>query len=237
MPRSQGDAMKNGSIHRLWTLEVPRLPPILQGKRPILEPKRPDRAVLGAGPGARQTAARGPHLGAETWAIGAAAVLAGAADTYGGRRRALSRAKSMYKTGFGPVWWLGCRVDAPGTLLLVQTSAMSGWKSSLEKMGQKLLVIGGHERMRRLAVADVLAAELILAPLQLFATEGAPWRRVWMAVRLPAALRQPREARPGALRGGPEGRAAVELRRRGAAARPAAQGAQRLAGAVGGVAA
>lgn len=80
----------------------------------------------------------------------------------------------MYKTGFGPVWWLGCRVDAPGTLLLVQTSAMSGWKSSLEKMGQKLLVISGHERMRRLAVADVLAAELILAPLQLFATEGAP---------------------------------------------------------------
>ena len=62
-------------------------------------------------------------------------------------------------------------MDAPGTLLLVQAGAMKAWQSALE--GQKLLVINGHQRLRRLSVADILAAELILAPLQLFSTEGA----------------------------------------------------------------
>ncbi|CAJ1417488.1 unnamed protein product [Effrenium voratum] len=61
-----------------------------------------------------------------------------------------------------------CRVEAPGMLILVQQDTLQDWQATLPKA----LVIPGYQKMRALTVADVLAAEVVLAPVQLFSSEA-----------------------------------------------------------------
>lgn len=65
-----------------------------------------------------------------------------------------------------------CLLDAPGTLVLAQGHSLPCWKTALEQSGAKVLCIQNQKRMRSLAVADILAADFILASLQLFSSEG-----------------------------------------------------------------
>eukprot|EP00435_Cladocopium_sp_Y103_P046188 s1049_g13.t1 len=65
-----------------------------------------------------------------------------------------------------------CLLDAPGTLVLAQGHSLPCWKAALEQSGVKVLCIQNQKRMRSLTVADILAADFILASLQLFSTEG-----------------------------------------------------------------
>lgn len=64
-----------------------------------------------------------------------------------------------------------CLLDAPGTLVLVQAHMLPSWKAALQDSA-KILCIPNHKKMRSLKVADLVAAEVILASLQLFGSEG-----------------------------------------------------------------
>eukprot|EP00438_Fugacium_kawagutii_P014809 Skav234783 [mRNA] locus=scaffold69:29217:36988:+ [translate_table: standard] len=87
-----------------------------------------------------------------------------------------------------------CLLDAPGTLVLAQGHSLPCWKAALEQSGVKVLCIQNQRRMRSLAVADILAADFILASLQLFSAEG--YQRHFDALAMPGLELWSREPPP-----------------------------------------
>eukprot|EP00931_Biecheleriopsis_adriatica_P047138 TRINITY_DN27147_c0_g1_i1.p1 TRINITY_DN27147_c0_g1~~TRINITY_DN27147_c0_g1_i1.p1 ORF type:complete len:1922 (-),score=400.77 TRINITY_DN27147_c0_g1_i1:58-5130(-) len=90
-----------------------------------------------------------------------------------------------------------CRLETGASLVVVSQESLACWQQSLEKLVDpasfKVVIVRNHNRMRSLTVADILGADLVLVPLQLFSSEAyqrhfdqlsKPGLQVWDAASL-----------------------------------------------------